>query len=110
MDYAEHNWNVVKHVFQNYVTFSNGRLVNVCLNPTIFEALSHALHKKRFCPKGRLRADDSLILAIGNWLFTLNMVPSGTRTHSINTSPIISRLGSGSFPMRLTTQCQKRWA
>jgi hypothetical protein len=67
-DHTSANWQILRHVYGGWVELAGGRLKNVRLPVSHFEALTFAARTK---PLGRRsRHDDSLRNAIGNWLYS----------------------------------------
>lgn len=67
---TENNWRIISHVYKNHVALENGRFKNLKLPSRHFAALSEVIWTRNFCPMNRLRKEDSLRDAIGNWLYT----------------------------------------
>lgn len=64
------NWAVIHHVYDGFVEYTETGLKNISLHRRHFDALNQVVQRSIFY-KGRLRKDDdSLIRAIGNWLYT----------------------------------------
>ncbi len=68
-DHTEANWRLLRHVYSGWVEMKRGRLQNVRLPQRHFEALTLAARTKKLGRRPR-SDDDSLIRAIGNWLYS----------------------------------------
>ena len=62
------NWAVINHVYDGLVECTESGLKNISLDPRHYDVLNHVIQRKLF--KGRSRIEDSLRMAIGNWLYT----------------------------------------
>ena len=65
-DYTESNWRLLRHIYSGWVELKSGRLQNIRLPPSHFQALTIAAKRKQLGQRPRI--DDSLLHAIGNWL------------------------------------------
>jgi hypothetical protein len=68
MNLTSYNWEIIRHVYDGWVKCDNGVLKNIRLPDAHFRALALAARTKRF--GRRPRHDDSLINAVGNWLYS----------------------------------------
>jgi hypothetical protein len=67
-DHTQANWQMIRHVYSAWVKLDGNRLRNLGLDKNHFRALVLACRTKIFGKRDR--KDDSLLNAIGNWLYS----------------------------------------